>query len=525
MPPADADDSEQRPARPGRSPRAPVERLVSSVRSPAGRRVGRWLAAIAVGLIGAMIGMTLFATTVERMGPFDVRLHSSFGEGVTDVLLPPFGSVTADTHIAPLRLEAELEEVRVTEIEDFVSSGVGLDELTALVEAAAVDAIPRFAAVTLTAGTLGALVLGLLVFRRRMRQAAIATLTALVVVGASIVLAGATYAPERFRAYKATGSLSLIPQLLGPAERTGEQLDVFRAELGRLVDGAARAYASIEANPLSGDQIRVLHISDMHLSVLGFDFAKSVADGFDVDAVLDTGDVTSFGTRADQLILRYVPQFDRPYVFIRGNHDSADVPATIEGFQDTFVLDSTEANVAGVSFFGTADPLFNGDPDRPIETEAVDRVKRAYGRDVVLPALEELPEVPDVVAVHDDRVGEPLAGRVPLVVSGHYHEASARVIDGTLFLRAGTTGGAGPISFTSEGGVPLSAEILYFDPASTTDGASLVAWDVVEQDPGTGNLTVTRHLVEEEFGELVPSPAPIELEGEQPEVAPDETSP
>jgi hypothetical protein len=78
-------------------------------------------------------------------------------------------------------------------------------------------------------------------------------------------------------------------------------------------------------------------------------------------------------------------------------------------------------------------------------------------------------------------------------------------VDGTLFLRVGTTGGAGPTSFTEEGDVPLSAEILYFEPG---DPAALVAWDVIQQLPATGDLTVTRHLAAEEFGPLTPSPAP-----------------
>lgn len=467
--------------------------------------MGGWLAATAVGLIGATIGMALFATTVVAMGPFDVRLRAGFGAGDTDVLLPPFGSVTADTHASPLHLQAELEEVRVGEVERFVSSG-GLDDLTSDVESRAIDAIPRFAAITLAAAIVGAAVLALLVFRRRLRQIAIATLAALVVVGGCIVLAGSTFAPERFRAYKASGSLTLVPQLLGPAGGTSERIDVFRSELGRIVDGAARAYASIEANPLTGNQIRVLHISDIHLSVLGFDFAKSVADGFDVDVVLDTGDVTSFGTSADDLILRSIPKFGRPYLFVRGNHDSPSVPRTIEAFADADVLDFDAVTIDGVTFFGAPDPLFNGDPDRPIETDDVDRVKQRFGEDVLLPSLEAQAQPPDIVAVHDDRVAVPLAGRVPLVVSGHYHEASVRVIEGTLFLRDGTTGGAGPISFTSEGGIPLTAQILYFDPVTAEDGAQLVAWDVVEQDPGTGNLTVTRHLIEEEFGVLEPSP-------------------
>jgi hypothetical protein len=35
-----------------------------------------------------------------------------------------------------------------------------------------------------------------------------------------------------------------------------------------------------------------------------------------------------------------------------------------------------------------------------------------------------------------------------------------------------------------------------------------VAYDLIEQSPKTGALTVTRHLVEQEFGILTPSPSP-----------------
>ena len=142
MPPADA-EADQRPPRP-----APILRASRAVRSSASRVAGTWVAAILVGMLGATLGMALFATTVVRMGPFDVRLRSGFGPGVTEVLLPPFGTVTADTHVAPLRLQAELEEVRVDEVEGFIAQG-GLDDLTSDVETAAVDAIPRFAAITL----------------------------------------------------------------------------------------------------------------------------------------------------------------------------------------------------------------------------------------------------------------------------------------------------------------------------------------------------------------------------------------
>ena len=49
------------------------------------------------------------------------------------------------------------------------------------------------------------------------------------------------------------------------------------------------------------------------------------------------------------------------------------------------------------------------------------------------------------------------------------------------------------------------AEILYF---SKTDPPALVAYDVIEQSPESGSLTIRRHLVAQEFGKLQPSPPP-----------------
>ena len=103
----------------------------------------------------------------------------------------------------------------------------------------------------------------------------------------------------------------------------------------------------------------------------------------------------------------------------------------------------------------------------------------------------------------DDRMAEAVAGYVPLVASGHFHVPGARVMDGTLYLRIGSTGGAGAKVFTQVGGVPLSAEVLYF---SRTTPRVLVGYDLIEQSPENGSLTVRRHLVSEDFGTLVPTP-------------------
>jgi hypothetical protein len=79
------------------------------------------------------------------------------------------------------------------------------------------------------------------------------------------------------------------------------------------------------------------------------------------------------------------------------------------------------------------------------------------------------------------------------------------VIDGTLFLRTGTTGGGGLDTFKSaERAIPLAAQILYFKASPQ----QLVAVDRVELDPDTRNLTVERLLADALIGpEPIPGPS------------------
>ena len=139
-----------------------------------------------------------------------------------------------------------------------------------------------------------------------------------------------------------------------------------------------------------------------------------------------------------------------------------------------------------------------------VHSSSAARVARSAGP-VIAADLESAPEPVDVVAVHDDRMAEAVAGQVPLVISGHFHENSATVRNGTLFLRVGTTGGSGAGIFRGLD-IPFSAEVLYF---SRGPDPELIAYDVIEQLAESGSLTVQRVTVSVEFGDLVLTPTPM----------------
>jgi hypothetical protein len=166
------------------------------------------------------------------------------------------------------------------------------------------------------------------------------------------------------------------------------------------------------------------------------------------------------------------------------------------------VLDGTEVTLDGVTIFGRGMPASTRLPGLTPEEFAA---RSLAAGEQVAEDVAALDEPPDIVAVHDDRMAEQIAGTVPLVISGHYHVFAQRVEKDTVYLRVGSTGGTGETVFTEPGGFPLSAELLIFDRG---DPPTLVAFDLVAQSPESGSISLTRHLVSdllEEAGTPTPS--------------------
>ena len=468
---------------------------------PRPRRILRVGVAVAVGLLGAWLAMAVWGSETESMGPFSVRLSAQFGPGRTEIDLPPLGKLTANTHAAPLEIRATLLDVRIGELSDAVKSG-GVSDLVASVAAQADRAVRLLAIRVLLLGIAIATALALVAFRSDGRRVGIAALAAVIMVGGTEVAAAATFRTEAFRSPTYSGSLALAARVIPPV-RTVERIDAYREQLERVIDGAIGAYTTIQTNTVGGaGEIRVLHISDIHLSPLGFDFAKQIADGFDVDFVLDTGDTTSYGTRPENFVIDDIRGFGKPYVWVRGNHDSRQLQRELSRIPNVHVLDGTSIVLDGLRLYGLGDPI-PPSITRTVPDSVFEARVRAQGPRIVSD-LGKLPPV-DIVAVHDDRMAEDAAGLVPLVLSGHFHQEEVRVIDGTIFLRVGTTGGSALTTFEPDVNIPLTAEVLYFEPGTRP---RLIAYDVIEQSTKTGSLTVTRHTIRTEFGELTPSPVP-----------------
>jgi predicted phosphodiesterase len=213
--------------------------------------------------------------------------------------------------------------------------------------------------------------------------------------------------------------------------------------------------------------------------------------------VVDTGDITTFGTTPERLILDRIGGFEVPYVFIRGNHDPYSVGSRVESLENAETLESEAVTVEGIRFFGAPHPLFTPGGEMEEHDEVAAEVEQAGERLAARLLAETVPV--DVLLVHDGRMSLPSAGTVPLVLSGHFHRFAREVREGTIYLESGSTGGGGLDVFEGEDPEPLAAQILYLAGSPPR----LEAYDRVVLQPQTRELVVRRELVSaEDLGEV-----------------------
>jgi predicted phosphodiesterase len=453
---------------------------------PVARRV---LVLVVVGLVGgvaALAALTFLPPTKADLGPGTVSLQARccFGDD-TVVQVPPVGSISADTHRRSVQIEATIDEVDVERLQALGGADDPEDELVAQIEHDLPGLLRRFALRSALMGIAAGVVVGLLVPGRRWQTALVGGVGGLLAVGVVVVLVGTSYDEQAFAEPRFEGTLSEAPRVIEAAGRYVEDFDdvesrveVLGAQIGQLYETSVTD--SLRAP--DADEVRVLHISDVHLNPVGIEVAEDLATRFGVDAVLDTGDLTTFGLPAEGRFAEEL-DFDVPYLFVPGNHDSEENREVLAEADGVTLLDGEVAAVAGLTILGVGDPTFTAENDVD-DAEAAAALEEQAGEVADLVAEEQ----PDVLAVHNLLQAADVGGEVPLVVGGHNHRRSSREDDGTLLLTVGSTGATGVGSFTVEQDHPYEAEVLRF-----VDG-ELIGVDYLTLSGVQGEFTIDRTL-------------------------------
>lgn len=441
-----------------------------------------------LGAAAAYVTLGLLPAVRHEAGPATFEAALAPGSGRTVLRVPPLGTVAAGTHTPPVGLRMTLSEVDVPRLTARVGDASARAALADAVEDDLRALGPRLVWQScLGAAAVGAVVAALLPRRKPSYVVAGATGAAVTAAGL-LVGAAASFDVAAFEQPHFTGALVRAPVVIDALQSGQVTLGSIQSRYETAADRLSELLTLV-AEPNrdpADDSVAILHVSDIHSNPLGVQLARRLAEQFDVDAVLDTGDLTNFGVTLESRIGRLVERIDVPYFLVPGNHDSAANEAALDRVSNLTVLDGDVAEVEGIRILGWGDPTDTNWNNIPPEEAAELRVEE--GEET---AAEVELVAPDVLAVHDSRLAEASFGEVPLVLAGHYHRRIAEEEDGTLVLAVGSTGATG-LKFFVEAERDYEAEVLYF-----REGRA-VAVDYVRFSGLGGDFVIERDALGEE---------------------------
>lgn len=465
--------------------------------------IGKLLRTVALpSLLGITIALSVLMffghTDSYRVGPIEAQVELRFKPGgAPSRLLLPVGSLQSSNHggwwaltARPTHFDSQGAAAAFVAQNDYASQLMA--DLQKQAKPLVLGHIFRSIGIGCAAGLITAAIRYL---RRGCSLSTLAYQLALPPIAAGLTLVGAvgwsfhTYNPDA--PIVTSGELSRNVKWVRQFPEILAKLDQNRDTLVQAVGAFDALKKSAVPQPPT---IKVLHISRVKLLPEGMRFARFVADEFDVDVVIDTGDLSSFGTPWDPEIAKQIPGFKRPYLFVPGNHDTPEVVAAVAAQPQTTVLADAAVNITtpegGPVFIapitGPSDAtrglvVYGHSHPRCSECQVED----PSSQEIANSAEQIAPEIrlrtrmlrPDIVAVNQDVMAKDLAGNVPLVLMGGI-TSSDKVRKGTRFLRMASTGAEGWKACLEDRPRMMTAQVLEFEAGQP---ANLVRYHEIQK--------------------------------------------
>ena len=449
-----------------------------------------------VVVIGAWLGLLIVGNVRTPVGPMDttMTLRPSLTGG-TKINVSPLGALELRSHLAPLRLDVDVDRLDPERAQALVSHPERISGLQQEIARDVGHGTRDVAWRSCVAVVSGAMALGLAVYRRPRRALAAGGLS-LALLAACGLSAYATWNPESVMEPKYSGLLTSAPQVVGNARSIVTEFGVYQEELAKLVTNVTKLYDAASTLPAYQPDpatLRVLHVSDIHLNPAAWHIIASLVTQYRIGVIIDSGDTMDHGSTAENRFLDAIPDLGAPYVWVRGNHDSEETQSYVAGLKNTHVLDDGQAvTIAGVRIAGMGDPEFT--PDRSTGDTDPDGAERAAGGRLAaaLRAQARAGTPADIAVTHEPAAARETDGAVPLVLAGHLHRRETEVMKrGTRLKVEGSTGGGGLRALQNKEPEQVRASVLYLD----SNTHHLQAWDEVTLG-GLGLTTaeVSRHL-------------------------------
>ncbi|NLX03443.1 MAG: metallophosphoesterase family protein [Syntrophomonadaceae bacterium] len=455
----------------------------------------KMFAILVTALVGAILAVWLLGTTTFELEGIEFKAGLTPGRsGITELHFPPFGVVEAKTHKGPVILVISLEQIRSDTFKSHIDNPPDQKQLVEQLQTSARDKITAFALRQVGVAFLGAFFLVFLLWRPGFLKSLLYTTASTLIL--LLILAGVfrSYDTAAFHEPEYKGVLSMAPAAMKFASDSLTDLNQIRNQTRQIVSNLGLLFSSADslmvmANPEEqGEVVKVLLVSDLHSNPVGIELCKSLAARFKVDFLINAGDLTDMGSQLETGATQELAAVGVPQLFVAGNHDSPETINFVAGLPDSRVLDGQMFTLKDVKVLGFAHPL-SAVP--AVEYESPEEEEEAYKKQMA--RIEEAVLAqgrPDILVVHESRLGKELIPLAGLVVAGHDHRIRIEEGPDGVLVNPGTTGASGLRGLYSEKGISYSAAIVYLVPRS-----GLVAVDMVQYNPVSQQFSLERKLL------------------------------
>lgn len=409
--------------------------------------------------------------------------------GITQIEIPPLGLVRAHTHRPPLKLAIRLNNINLEQIQQTLTNNLIRDEFAQKLEQNIRLEARRYVAGLIVMAGIAGLFAALLLHSTKLTDYIHGMLVSIAVVGLLLTATYKDFNANQFSNPEYEGVLKAAPWMIGIAEEAIAKIDTLSDRLQLVAENINVLYKQIDnLQPIQATEgnIKVLHVSDIHNNPAAIQFIRRMAELFDVNFIIDTGDISDFGTPLEGLLLERIRDLQVPYVFVAGNHDSPDIIYKLKELKGNIIVAENLVEISGLRIAGFHDPSSqtNQITSAPPKEEAkyVEQIKEE---------LKKLDPV-DFIAVHSPYVAQPLAGLAPVLVFGHNHQFEVSTLKGSVMVNAGTTGASGLGTLQEIERRPYSVMLLHFYKDETE--TRLLAVDSIQIDSLTSEFSMQRHL-------------------------------
>jgi len=450
----------------------------------------RALAFYISAIMGALIFISILGQQSFQVEALRVRISIQPAvSGYTTVDIPPLATIMAKTHAAPLSIFVRLDRIDLQSVQKMMDNKqdhAGLmQKITGSFRTVAILFGLKILFLSAAGGAFGVFLWQRNPGLRHLQGALAASLT----VGLFFLGTYATYDINKFKNPEFDG-LKVAPWVISMAGQSLGKIDTLNNKMETIAENVSQLFNQIDElqtyDQSKEGLVKVLHVSDIHNNPAALTYIQRIAGVFKVDLIIDTGDITDYGTPLEGLLLERLAGLKVPYLYIPGNHDSPETANKMKSIPGVTVLNGSTVTVKNLRIAGFPD---SSSSTSDIEPPPLNMIPQLAGE--IKKALLAQPERPDILALHNHRIAQLLIGKAPVILYGHDHRLAVEEINGSIMIDAGSSGAAGLRRLQGDR-TPYTVVLQYYAPEGRQ--MKLLAADTITVKNLDSGFHVERHI-------------------------------